>query len=66
MTIASGSHDGTIRLWDVSNRGRIGENSTKKVHFVSSVLMAPDGKVLYFKSYDGIVKRDNNGVEYRE
>jgi hypothetical protein len=45
-TLASGSEDGTIRLWDVASRQPLGEPLQGHTSTVTSVAFAPDGKTL--------------------
>ena len=45
-TLASGSDDGTVRLWDVATRQQIGKPLTGITGSVDSVAFSPDGKIL--------------------
>ena len=45
-TLASGSADGTVRLWDVATRRQIGSPLTGHTGAVDSVAFSPDGKTL--------------------
>jgi WD40 repeat protein len=47
-TLASGSEDGTVRLWDVSNGTQLHRLPAPRGHRVSSVAFSPDGKTLAF------------------
>src|SRR5262249_50710156 len=53
-TLASGSYDGVIRLWEVSSGKSLnalyGHN-----HWVTSVAFSPDGRVLASGSYEGVI-----------
>ena len=51
-TLATGSADKTVRLWDVSSRYQIGHPLTGHTHGVRSVAFSPDEKTLGTGSYD--------------
>ena len=55
-TLATGSADDTVRLWDVATRQQIGSRLTGHADWVSSVAFSPDGKTLASGSYDGTVR----------
>ena len=44
--LATGSNDGTVRLWDVATRRQIGSPLTGHTGAVYSVAFSPDGKIL--------------------
>ncbi len=55
-TLASGSGDDTIRLWDVATGRPIGNPLTGHTDFVNSVAFSPDGKTLASGSEDGTIR----------
>jgi hypothetical protein len=58
-TLASGSHDETVRLWDVADPAtprRLGEPLTGHTEPVTSVAFAPDGRTLASGSHDETVR----------
>ncbi len=57
-TLASGSADGTVRLWDASDPSApkaLGEPLTGHTSWVWSVAFSPDGATLASGSYDGTI-----------
>src|SRR5262249_49466129 len=62
-TVASGSHDGTVRLWDVTDPGAptgrfvLDAHKTPKApeNDVPAVAFAPDGKTLVSGGDDGVL-----------
>jgi hypothetical protein len=54
-TLASGSHDQTVKLWDVSS-GRLIRSFEGHKSFVHSVAFSPDGKTIASGSYDHTLK----------
>ncbi|MBV8771913.1 MAG: WD40 repeat domain-containing protein, partial [Deltaproteobacteria bacterium] len=55
-TLASGSGDGTIRLWDVASRRPLDKALTGHSSVVMSVAFSPDGKTLASTSYDYTIR----------
>ena len=54
-TLASGSWDNTIILWDIATRQPIGQPLNGHSSFVLSVAFSPDGKTLASGSYDNTI-----------
>jgi hypothetical protein len=54
-TLASGSDDNTITLWDVAAHQAIGQPLSGHSNFVHSVAFSPDGKTLASGSYDNTI-----------
>jgi len=51
-TLASGSYDNTVILWDVAKRQQVGAPLAGHSSSVTSVAFSPDGKTLVSGSYD--------------
>ncbi|MDX2544210.1 hypothetical protein ACOT81_21580 [Streptomyces sp. WI04-05B] len=58
--LATASYDGTVRLWDVSDRARpkaLGKPLAANASWVSSAVFSPDGHTLVSAGDDGTVRR---------
>ena len=62
QTLASGSQDRTIRLWDLNN-GNLKRTLTGHRDAVNSIAFSPDGRTLASGSWDGTIRlwNPNNG-----
>ena len=56
-TLASGSYDDTVRLWDVATGRPIGQPLTGHTGVVTSVAFSPDGKTLTSGGSDNTIRR---------
>ncbi len=54
-TLASGSTDNTIKLWDVVS-GQLLRTLTGHTNFVESVAFSPDGRTLASGAYDNAIE----------
>ena len=55
-TLATGSDDGTARLWDVATHRQIGAPMTADDDYVRAVAFSPDGTTLATASEDGTAR----------
>ena len=55
-TLATGSQDGTARLWDVNTHRQVGAPLTADSQSVNAVAFSPDGKTLATGSDDGAAR----------
>jgi WD40 repeat protein len=55
-TLATGSADGSVRLWDAATRRQIGGPFIGPANAVNSVAFSPDGKTLATGNQDGTVR----------
>ena len=54
-TLAAGTFDGTVLLWDTANRTRLASLSAGSSNPVSGVAFSPDGRTLAAGTFDGTV-----------
>ena len=54
--LATGSDDGTARLWDVATQQEIGAPMTADSEYVKGVAFSPDGTILATTSDDGTAR----------
>jgi WD40 repeat protein len=55
-TLASGSEDSTVRLWDVATHRQVGRSLTAHAGTVFALAFSPDGKILASGSRDNTVQ----------
>ena len=60
--LASGAYDGTVRLWDLAARRRIGRPFAAHDRTVTAMALSPDGRLLASGGYEGWVRLWNTAT----